>query len=102
MAKCGVVLSLGSDGDCTRQSTASSPNLEPVALPDVQQLRLGSFRLSWRRPRGSNVCSTCSMLRIRLAAALDPEQEVLHALGFQNSSDDFQTSAARQELGLCP
>ncbi|CAE7945083.1 unnamed protein product [Symbiodinium necroappetens] len=62
-----------------RQSTASSPNLEPVALPDVQQL-------------------------IRLAAALDPEQEVLHALGFQNSSDDFQTSVRRklQAAGLPP
>jgi len=61
------------------QSTASSPNLEPVALPDVQQL-------------------------ISLAAALDPEQEVLHALGFQNSSDDFRESVRckLQAAGLQP
>lgn len=61
-------MSHSSDGDTTRhQSTASSPNLEPVALPDVQQLRLGSSRLSRRRLRSVESCigfDTCAALEI--------------------------------------
>ena len=71
-------MSHSSNGDTTRhQSTASSPNLEPVALPDVQQLRLGSSRLSRRRLRSveseisaQDQLGCCSGSRTRGSACL--------------------------------